>query len=291
MKNNIKNIFWILPLLIIYVVLIGGGLVQVFIESLGYIPTLGLSEINFSSYSRLFADHSIYKSIMYALYLAVSASLLSCVFGVALAYQLTTTQNMVVSRFVRKILRYGIILPYLYMMFITVLLFSRTGILSRLLFNLGIIDRLEQFPQLLYGSSGIGVIFVFVLKGVPFVTLYVVNVMDKVKGDFQSVAATLGASKWKRLRYLYLPLCSNAIVWSTIILFAYDMGAFEVPFLLLGQSSIPLSVKLYSAYIDPHIQMIPDAMAMNVLLLFVGTIGTGIYAYLLKKVILWQRKL
>ncbi len=290
-KNNIKNIFWILPLFIIYCLLIGGGLIQVFIESLGYIPTLGLTEMSGSSYYKFFADRSTYESIIYAFYLAISSSFLSCVLGVLLAYQLTTSQKDYVSRFVRKILKYAIILPYLYMTFVTLLLFSRTGILSRLLFNIGIIDKLEQFPQLLYGSSGIGVIFVFVLKGVPFVTLYVINIMDKIKGDFQSVAATLGANKLQQLRYLYLPLCSNAIVWSTIILFAYYMGAFEVPFLFLGQSNVPLSVKLYSAYINPQIKMIPNAMAMSVLLMFVGTIGTGLYAYLLKKILLWQIKL
>jgi len=176
------------------------------------------------------------------------------------------------------------------MVFISVLVFSRTGILSRLLFSLGAIENLDQFPQLIYNKSGLGVILVFVLKGTPFVTLYVVNVMDKVKGDFQSVAETLGANKLQRLRYLYLPLCSNAIVWSVIILFAYNMGAFEVPFLFLGQSNIPLSVKLYSAYIDPHIQMIPYTMALNILLLILGTTGVALYAYLLKKVIIWQKK-
>lgn len=290
MGESKRNGVWLIPLVIIYVVLIIGGLIMVAIESLGYMPALGLNQINLDSYLTVLNDVRFYQSMLYSFYLAITASILSGFFGVTIAYRLIHSKNVRVNRLIRRMLRYGLILPYLYMSFVTLMLFSRTGILSRLLFQLDLIEGLEQFPQLIYGSGGIGIIIVFVLKGIPFVTLYVLNVMEKIKGDYQSVASSLGATYFQRLRYVYLPLSSNAIVWSTIIIFAYDMGAFEVPFLFSGHMVMPLSVKLYRLYINPNIDMIPHAMAASLILLIIGTAGAAVYAYIIKKVIQWQAK-
>lgn len=286
-NEKLHKITWLLPLIMIYLVLILGGIILVFIESLGYIPALGLTQINMDSYLTILKDPSFYQSVFYAFYLALSASFLSCVFGVSIAYRLTHSRS---NRFLRRLLRYGLILPYLYMTFVTIMLFSRTGILSRLLFQLNIIEGLDQFPQIIYGDGGIGILIVFVLKGIPFVTLYVLNVMEKIKDDYQQVASTLGATYLQRLRYVYLPLSANAIVWSTVIIFAYDMGAFEVPFLFSGNASMPLSVKLYGLYINPNIERIPESMAATLILFALGTVGAAIYAFVLKKVIRWQAK-
>lgn len=282
-----RQMSWLLPLLIIYSVLIMGGIFLVFIESLGYIPALGLTQVHLGSYLAILREPSFYKSVFYAFYLAISASLISCVLGVAIAYRLTQFSN---KRFLRRLLRYGLILPYLYMTFLTLMLFSRTGILSRLLYQLNVIEALDQFPQIIYGNAGIGTIIVFAMKGIPFVALYVLNVMEKIKGDYQQVASTLGATPLQRLRYVYLPLSANAIVWSTVIIFAYDMGAFEVPFLFSGTASMPLSVKLYGLYINPNIDKIPESMAATMILFLLGTVGAALYALVLKKVILWQTK-
>ena len=279
---------WLLPMLLLYGIFILGGFFLVFVESLGHVPALGLREVSFSAYGALLSDIKTFQSMGYALFLAVTASAISSVLGVWVAYRLLLSPSIRGTRFYKGLLRMGVILPYLYMAFLTTLLLSRTGILSRVLYHLRVIDGLEQFPNLLYGGMGWGVILIFVLKGFPFVALYVLGVMENVQKTHQSVAMTLGASEVQRLRYIFLPIC--AIVWSTVVLFVYDLGAFEIPFLFLGQAKAPLSVRLYSAYIDPNIMNLPRGMALAVLLFLLGAVGAFLYALVIKKVIVWQSK-
>ena len=287
---NKKYLIYILPLTIIFLVFIIGGIFQIALESLGYIPGLGMNKISLDSYTLLFTDAYYYKSIAYALYLAFLSSFISCILGIILAYKLVQSKHIRLKKILEKILSLGLILPYLYMTFFSLVLLGKTGIISRLLYQFDIISSMGQFPQFFYGSSGFGIIIIFSLKGTFFVTLFVLNVMSKIKGDYHNVALTLGASSLKSLRYIYLPLSKNSIIWSTIIVFVYDLGAFEVPYLFSRQALSPISVLIYRSYLDPKISSIPTTMALNMVLFMVGILFTLIYAALIKKVILCLQK-
>jgi len=93
--------------------------------------------------------------------------------------------------------------------------------------------------------------------------------MSRVSKTYEDVAKSLCANKLTILKRIYLPLCSNVVVWASCIIFAYDLGSFEVPYLLGSVSPVPLSSRLYSLFINPNISVIPEAMAMNVMLLVI----------------------
>jgi len=207
------------------------------------------------------------------------------IIGVYISFRLTQTKNYKLKSLVTRTMELGVVLPYLYMLFIVVLLYSKTGIYSRILYSLGMIDHLEQFPTLLYEPLGIGIILVFVLKGVPFVSLFVLNVMNNVSDSYENVAKTLGAKPLKTLTKVYIPLCKDAIIWSFMVLLAYDLGSFEVPYLLASLTPNSLSVRLFSSYLNPNILKIPEAMAMAVILFILGIIIVGMSGLLLRKMI------
>ncbi|MDW7657922.1 MAG: ABC transporter permease subunit [Bacillota bacterium] len=275
----------LLPILVIYALLIGGGLLAAFIESLGYIPVLGLTTFSLDSYRRLFMQQGFLNDFMFSLWIAFISSLLSTFLGVTIAYAVTTTRAKRLSSITRKAMQTGLILPYLYGIFLAVTMISQSGLLSRLFYHLGLIQEPRAFPELLYDRAGLGIVFVFVLKGTPFVALFVSNIMSRVSADYRDVAKTLRARNLTVLRKIYLPLCSTVIVWCASVLFAYDLGSFEVPYMLGALRPVALSARLYSLYISPDLLTIPQTMAMSVFLFLTGLICTAIYAIALKKIL------
>lgn len=183
---------------------------------------------------------------------------------------------------VRKTLQAGLIIPYIYVVFLSIIFLGQTGFVSRLLYNAGVLSDIKNFPELVFDKNGFGIIWVYVFKGTPFVTLFVLNVMSRISKKYEDAAKSLSAAKITILRKIYLPLCSKVVIWASCIIFAYDLGSFEVPYILSSISPVPLSSRLYSLFINPDIFKIPETMAMNVVLLFIGIIFVGVYAVFLK---------
>lgn len=281
----------LVPVIILYGLLIGGGFYKVLLESLGYIPALGMTDFTLDYYQEILGASDFLKNFLYTLYLSLTAASISLIFGVLIAFKLTRSAHPKVKKMVTSLMQFGMVLPYLYMIFIVVLLFSKTGIYSRILLNLGLISGLDSFPRLVYEPYGIGILLVFILKGTPFVTLFLLNVMSNISDNYEGVAGNLGANSLQVLRRVYLPLCADMIVWTLMVLIAYDLGAFEVPYLLGSLKPTTLSVQLFSAYLNPSLTTIPLTMAIALLLFLFGLIITGIYGRLIKKLIMSQHYL
>lgn len=286
LSNKPKSpLLLLLPVILIYSLFIGGGLLQLMIESSGFIPALGLQEVSLSHYLKILGDPKFLASLGYSLYLAFVSASLSTLLGVFLAYKMVFTENDSLKKVTPKILQVGVVLPYLYVVFLIMLMLSKAGLVSRIGYQAGIIEGLEQFPNLVYDPWGGGIILTFVAKGTPFIGLFAVTVMANISDTYSQVAKTLGLNNFMILKKIVLPLSSNVIVWSSAIIFAYNLGSFEVPYLLGNVKVVSLSSRLYSLYINPQIDTIPTAMAMSLTLLLVGLISVFIYGLLLNRIL------
>lgn len=270
------------PILILYILLIGGGLIETIKESMGYIPVLGFNTVNLDSYKEIFRQDSFLRDMMYSVYIAGTATILSTFLGITIAYCFVTSRNSLIKVIVKKTLQMGLIIPYLYVVFLAMLTLSQTGFASRLMYNIGVLKDLKSFPELIFDRMGLGIIWVYVFKGTPFIALFVLNVMSKISSTYEDVAKSLSASGLTILRKIYIPLSSGAIIWASCIVFAYALGSFEVPYLLGSISPVSLSSRLYSLFINPNLSVIPRGMAMNVIILILGGSIVGVYAMLLK---------
>lgn len=181
-----------------------------------------------------------------------------------------------------KIISFKKIKPYI---LVLPLFLTKTGVISRLFYNIGIIKNFSEFPQLIFDQKGIGILCVYIFKGVPFVALFIMSVMSKISDKYNGVARSLGAKNLAILRKIYVPLSANAIIWSSSIIFTYDLGSFEVPYLLSSASRVPLSSELFSLYINPDISYIPRTMAMNLIIFVIGIIVAIVYAIILKLIL------
>lgn len=273
------------PLLLIYVIFIGGGFLMVGIESLGHIPVLGMKGYSLGAYAAILRSRGLLQSLMLSGYVAITSAIIATALGVTIAYFIISSRAPWIQLMTKRALQLGVMLPYLYAAFIAMLFLNQSGFLARLLYGLGLLTDISSFPELIFDRRGIGLIWVFVIKGTPFVALFTMNAMGGVSRAFDDIARTLGAKGWCILRRIYLPLSQRAIIWSSAIIFAYAFGSFEVNYLLGSVSPTPLAARAYSLFIHPDIRVIPQAMAMNVIMLIVGLALVAMYAILMRLVI------
>lgn len=282
--TRVDAVPWLLisPLLLLYLLLPGWGLVNTIIESTGYIPALGLTVPGTDAYRSILADPGFFGNLLFSLYTALTATVLSTILGVALSYILSTSRTSLLRNITLRLLQTGLVMPYLYVVFLAVLFLSRTGVLSRILYLAGILEDYERFPALVFDKEGKGIILSFVFKGTPFVTLFTVNIMSRISTRFGDVARTLSVHSVQRLFKIYLPLSAKAIVWSSSILLVYSIGSFEVPYFLGVLTPESLSAQAFSIYLSPDIGDIPLSMAMNSMIFFISIACVSLYAALLR---------
>ncbi len=266
---------------LIYLTFIFGGFIFVFIESLGYIEALDMRDISFRHYYNVFSDADFLKSCLFSLYLATVSSTISVSIGVYLAQLITFSEHKKINLLFLKLSNIFIILPYLFTILLVIWMFSDSGLLARILHVFGF----ENDLGILYDDFGLGMIFAFVLKGSAFVTVYVYNVMSKIKKDYLILGQSMGVSKGKIIRSVYIPICRNTIVWSSAILFAYTLGSYEVPMLLSNIKQDTLATELYKLYTSSNFSDFPQAMATNISMLFINLVFASLYALAVSKVI------
>ncbi|MCP2821278.1 ABC transporter permease subunit, partial [Salmonella enterica subsp. enterica serovar Typhimurium] len=73
-------------------------------------------------------------------------------------------------------------------------------------YAVGLIDAPAQFPALIFDPYAVGIILQYVWKEVPFIGVIVLAQMQALGTDYESVARSLGASRWQAFRHVLLPL-------------------------------------------------------------------------------------
>lgn len=276
MNRNIRRLLPVMTLIL----MVAGGLVLMFITSLTDPGDSG-DALTLVHYRTLLSQSGFWMNAFYSLYLAVAASLLAAVAGTLTAYAIATSETRLLRRLSERVMQAGLVLPYLYVVFLAFLLLGQAGLLSRLALALGVIDSTGSFPPLIFDAAGVGMIWVYAFKGIPFVALMTLTVMTRINRQYRGVARTLGAGRLRQLFAIYLPLCRRVILWSCLVHFAYALGSFEVPHLMSAFSPRPLSASLYSLYLRPGLSSYYEAMAQGMVMLVLGASAAGLYLSLL----------
>lgn len=164
------------------------------------------------------------------------------------------------------------------------LLFTQSGLISRVAFQLGIISDQSKFPVLVFDNLGLGIIYVYLWKQIPFVGVIVLSILQSLGNDFEELARSLGASKWQAFRHVLLPTIIPGILPASIICFSFTFGSYEVPFLLGKPYPTVISVLAMRLYQDVDLNARPQAMATAVFMAVFISILVVFYKKLLNKV-------
>jgi putative spermidine/putrescine transport system permease protein len=262
------------PALAVVVILFGGGLALGLVQSLGHLPAAGMSSLTLDHFIHVLADPDFFKNLGLTLYLSLTSTLISAAISVAAAMAFNALAGR--SRIIQFIFQIPLSVPHLVIAVAVVFMLAPSGLLSRLLLNLGLIDSSADFPLLVNDRWGFGLMAAYIWKEVPFMTLMILAVLRGVGSELLDVGRTLKAGRWQCFRHITLPTIFPSLGAAALIVFAYTFGAFEVPFLLGQTYPMMLPVWAYKSYSDVDLLSRPEGIAAGLVIAAVVTAAVAL---------------
>lgn len=275
LRERLNLLFMLTPALVVVIVLFMGGLIMGVSQSLGYMPMIGKTEITLRAYANILSDQNFLKSLALTCWIGFTSSILSTVLAIIAA--LVLRQNLLGMRLTTFIFQLNIPVPHIVGAIGVIFLFSQSGMLSRMTHALGWTASPADFPIMVWDDWGIGIILEYLWKTTAFTGVILLAVLRSIGEDYEDVARTLGANAWQRLRHVIIPLIMPGILRSSILVFAFTFGAFEIPFLLGKRFPRALPVLSYEYYHDVDLGFRQEAMAISVIIALLITVIVFVY--------------
>ncbi|MEJ6394979.1 ABC transporter permease subunit [Gymnodinialimonas sp. 2305UL16-5] len=264
MSDRVKIVLLLLPAISVIGILFFGGLAIGLMRSFNYMPVIGLTEPNVDAYIAVFTDRDVYLSFLLSFHISFTSTLISCVLAVGAALLL---RRVVLGRaLINFLFQLNLTVPHLVGAIGILYLFSQSGVFARLAAEVDLIQRPADFPALVFDPFAIGIILQYVWKEVPFIGVIVLANMQTLGEDYESVARSLGASRWQSFRHVLLPLIFPGLMSASVIVFAFTFGAYEIPALLGANHPAALPVLAYRNYTDVDLAARPEAMALAIVI-------------------------
>lgn len=278
--SKIKPYLLIAPAALLLLFIMGVGICTCILQSLGYFPLIGLDNITFDYYKEILSNQQFINSLMLSLKTSIISSTIATIIGILLAYLMTKSR---VSKLRYFLLNLPIIVPHIIVVMLAFAVFSKTGIIARMLYNLNLINDSREFVSLVNDKAGIGIIIVYIYKGMPFIAITVYNILKSLDVKLEDVALNLGANKFQVLKLVIMPQIMPTILSSFIVIFAFSFGSFEVPYLIGATNPKALPVNAYINYINTDLAQRPLSMAMNSILTGISFILLILYNLIFTK--------
>jgi len=268
------------PVTLVLGLLFCGALGLAIGQSLGFAPWYGINTFpDFSHFARLWSAPAFWAGLGLTLYYGVVSTLMALVLGVGLA--LALRKSFAGRRLFDHVYKLPLMIPYGVAIALAVLLLGNGGIASRLLAWVGVISDPAQFPRLINTHAGWGIMAVYVWKQTPFITLAVAAVLAGMGRQTQEAAAVLGAGRVRIFWEITLPQILPGLVSAALICLAFNLGAFEAPFILGGGYPDTLPVMAWRAFNDADYgrQLEGTAIALSIALVAGALLLLSLMAY------------
>lgn len=259
------------PALAVIGLLFLGGLGEGIAQSFGYLPFLPGWHWSLDAYTSLFDDKAVRASFQLTFRTAFLATLLAVVLGVSGALLVRSTRRG--RRVLSAVFQSTLPVPHIVGALAMLLLLSQGGLLSRLTHAVGLTSGTQSFPDVANDGFGLGILVEYAWKESPFIGVVVLSALNSGVADLEEAARTLGAARWARFRHVVLPLVTPGVLATSILVFAFSFGSYEVPYLLGRPYPATLPVVAYQYYTDIDLDARPTAMAISVVIaLLVGAL-------------------
>lgn len=271
------------PAVTVIILVFGGGVVLGAIQSFGYMPILGLTQPTLAYYVALLTDQRFYAAMALTFAIALSSTILATL--LALGAAMVLRRAFQGSRVVTFIYQIPLPVPHLVAAAGLVMLLTQSGLVARMLYGAGLVAQPADFPPIFFDRNSLGIILVYVWKEAPFIGLVLLALLKGSAFEYEEVASTLGATSWQRFRFVLLPLMLPGILSTSVIVFAFMFGSFEIPLLLGVRYPEVLPVMAYRLYVDPDLTHRPEAMAVGIVITVIVVVSLGLYRWLARWVV------
>lgn len=277
-----KRALLLTPALLVTAVFFIGGLGEAFAQSLGYQPYLDRSSIGWSAYRTMWNDPAVRAGFWLTLQIAVVSTLAAAVLGMGIAL---LVRRLGRRRWVAGLTQINLAVPHLVGAFAITLLISQTGLVSRLTYAVGLSSSPSAFPAFTADAHGFGIMAEYIWKETPFIALLALAGLGMGTSQLERVGQVLGAGRWRRFRHVTLPAVLPSVAAGSILVFAFSIGSYEVPYLLGRPYPATLPVVAYQYYSATDLTQRPEAMAVAVLITVMSLAALIGYLALLTRVV------
>jgi ABC-type spermidine/putrescine transport system permease subunit I len=228
------------------------------------------SPLSLDSYQRMFETPLYVHLALKTLVTAGAAALITAALGWSPAWVLSRLPGRT-----RNLILLAIIIPYLtsYLLLIYSI-FVVLGPGSPIMALLRLLGLAAPGASILYTQTATVVMLVY--ENLPLMIFVLFSGMQRVDGNLLAAAGSLGAGKWRRMRYIVFPLASPALVSALIMVFVPMGGAFVESAILGGPHGLLLGNVIADQMTradDPSF-----GSALSILLLLGTLVLTGIVA-------------
>lgn len=263
--NRLPTALLLAPALIVTVGLTGGAVVLGFVRSFGVQP-FGVSTPTTEAWAAVAALPGLLASVGMTLWVASVATVLSGLFGVAAALGLRTALDGVhLRRLAAVLIQLNLAVPHVVIAVGTLFLLAQSGLAARTAFAVGLIGRPADFPALVADPLGFGVIVGYAIKEAPFVATVVLVQLAILGGKPAAVARSLGANRRQVIRLVLLPMIAPGLVAELAVVFAFALGAYEMPAVLGASRPKLLPVLTYELFTSKDLADRPVAIALSLM--------------------------
>ncbi len=283
--GRLRVIVFLAPALAVVVLLFGGGLLLGLLQGLGYFPGSSEQSFTLAHFKNVLGDPDFLLSLGLTFYIALTSTAIAVFISILIALVLLTLAERM--QWVHFIFQIPLVIPHLVVAITVIFLLSPTGLFSRVMQHLGLIEGSASFPLLINDRFDIGIIVTYVWKEIPFITLMIFSVLRNAGVELLEVGRTLNANRWQRFRYIILPMISPGLLASSLIVFAYTFGAFEVPFLLGQTYPMALPVWAYKHYADVDLMARPEGIATGIIIACIVALSIGV-AHFSVRIVKWR---
>jgi putative spermidine/putrescine transport system permease protein len=231
---------------------------------------VALTSWTLGNYTGFFTDRFSYSILGDTLLLGAKATLVCFVFG----YPIAWLSSRAGARW-QSVLLFLVILPILTSVvvrtFAWIVILGRYGVLNQIVLGLG----LSREPlRLLYTETG--VIMVLAQVQMPLMVLPILSVLSKIDPNLADASRALGASEWRTLWKVTLPLSLPGIIAGGILAYAACVTAFVTQSLIGGARLIHMPLNIYQQAVGANNW--PFAAALSIIFMVsvmavVGVLG------------------
>lgn len=199
-------------------------------------------------------------SIRLSLITATISTLLCVLIAIPASYAFTRT-NMPLRKVSEIVMELMMCLPYLVLGLCLLILFSTE--FGKLLKDMGF--------RVVFDVNGIVIAQLFV--NLPFAMRMVRTAFMQVDQRLEVIAGMLGASKWKQLTTVILPLSRNAIISMIVLTWSRAIGEFGATLMLVGITRMKTETLPGSIYLSISTGDTDMAMASATIMLAIAVVS------------------
>jgi putative spermidine/putrescine transport system permease protein len=179
-----------------------------------------ITQPGFGQWIKFFGDPFHYKVIADTLLLGVKAVAATVIVGYPLALVFIDLGPRL-----QRVLIFVIVMPLLLSVvvrtFAWIVVLGREGVVNTLLMDLGLISEPLRLLQ-----TEVGLVISLTQIEMPLMLLPLISVMTRIEPNLRDASAALGASRWRTLFTVIVPLSMPGLVAGCLLVFASSTTAF-----------------------------------------------------------------